>query len=165
VVLIGEMRDLETMEATLNISETGHLAFATLHTNSCAESINRIIDVFPTSQQQQVRVTVSFVLQAVISQQLITKIGGGRSLAMELMICTPAIRALIRDDKIHQIYSLMQAGQKYGMRTMNQSLAELYLKRKITLGDAMGRSSNPQELNELLVKKSEVSRRPEIMKV
>lgn len=165
VVLIGEMRDLETMEASLNISETGHLAFATLHTNSCAESINRIIDVFPTNQQEQVRVTVSFVLHAVISQQLIPRMGGGRVLALEIMICTPAIRALIRDDKIHQIYSLMQAGQKYGMTTMNQSLAELYLKHKITLGDAMGRSSNPQELNELLVKKSEASRRQEIMKV
>ena len=159
VVLVGEMRDLETMEATLNISETGHLAFATLHTNSCAESINRIIDVFPTSQQEQVRVTVSFVMQAVVSQQLIPKIGGGRVLALELMICTPAIRALIRDDKIHQVYSLMQAGQKYGMRTMNQSLADLYLKHKITLGDAMGRSSNMQELNELLARKSELGRR------
>ncbi len=158
VVLIGEMRDLETMDAALNISETGHLAFATLHTNSCAESINRIIDVFPTNQQEQIRVTVSFVLQAVISQQLIPRVGGGRALALEIMVCTPAIRALIRDDKIHQIYGLMQAGQKYGMRTMNQSLAESYLKHKITLGDAMGRSSNPQELNELLVKKSEVSR-------
>jgi twitching motility protein PilT len=157
VVLVGEMRDLETMEATLNISETGHLAFATLHTNSCAESINRIIDVFPTNQQEQVRVTVSFVLQAVISQQLIPKIGGGRVLALEIMICTPAIRALIRDDKIHQVYSLMQAGQKFGMRTMNQSLAELYLKHKITLGDAMSRSSNMQELNELLARKSELS--------
>jgi len=159
VVLVGEMRDLETMEATLNISETGHLAFATLHTNSCAESINRIIDVFPTSQQEQVRVTVSFVMQAVVSQQLIPKIGGGRVLALEIMICTPAIRALVRDDKIHQIYSLMQAGQKYGMRTMNQSLAELYLKHKITLGDAMGRSSNMQELNELRARKSEMGRR------
>lgn len=159
VVMVGEMRDLETMEATLNISETGHLAFATLHTNSCAESINRIIDVFPTNQQEQVRVTVSFVLQAVISQQLIPKIGGGRVLALEIMICTPAIRALIRDDKIHQIYSLMQAGQKYGMRTMNQSLAELYLKHKITLGDALGRSSNVQELNEILSRKSDISQR------
>jgi len=165
VVLIGEMRDLETMDAALNISETGHLAFATLHTNSCAESINRIIDVFPTNQQEQIRVTISFVLQAVVSQQLIPKIGGGRVLALEIMVCTPAIRALIRDDKIHQIYSLMQAGQKYGMKTMNQSLAELYLKHKITLGDAMGRSSNAQELNELLVKKSEVSRRQEMMGV
>ena len=159
VVMVGEMRDLETMEATLNISETGHLAFATLHTNSCAESINRIIDVFPTNQQAQVRITVSFVLQAVISQQLIPKIGGGRVLALEIMICTPAIRALIRDEKIHQIYSLVQAGQKYGMKTMNQSLAELYLKHKITLGDAMGRSSNSHELNELLARKSDLSRR------
>jgi twitching motility protein PilT len=158
VVLIGEMRDLETMDAALNISETGHLAFATLHTNSCAESINRIIDVFPTNQQEQIRVTVSFVLQAVISQQLIPRVGGGRALALEIMVCTPAIRALIRDDKIHQIYGLMQAGQKYGMRTMNQSLAELYLRHKITLGDAMGRSSNPHELNEFLAKKSELSK-------
>jgi twitching motility protein PilT len=164
VVLVGEMRDLETMEATLNISETGHLAFATLHTNSCAESINRIIDVFPTNQQEQVRVTVSFVLQAVVSQQLIPKIGGGRVLALEVMICTPAIRALIRDDKIHQIYSLMQAGQKYGMRTMNQSLAELYVKHKITLGDAMGRSSNVQELNEILSRKSDLARQRSTMR-
>jgi twitching motility protein PilT len=159
VVMVGEMRDLETMESTLNISETGHLAFATLHTNSCVESINRIIDVFPNNQQEQVRVTVSFVLQAVISQQLIPKIGGGRVLALEVMICTPAIRAVVRDDKIHQIYSLMQAGQKYGMRTMNQSLAELYLKHKITLGDALGRSSNIQELNELLARKAEINQR------
>lgn len=165
VVLIGEMRDLETMEAALNISETGHLAFATLHTNSCAESINRIIDVFPTNQQEQVRVTLSFVLQAVASQQLIPKIGGGRVLGLEIMICTPAIRALVRDDKIHQIYSLMQAGQKYGMKTMNESLGELYLKHKITLGDALGRSSNPQELNELLARKPDGRRRQELMQV
>ncbi len=159
VVMVGEMRDLETMESTLNISETGHLAFATLHTNSCVESINRIIDVFPNNQQEQVRVTVSFVMQAVVSQQLIPKIGGGRVLALEVMICTPAIRAVVRDDKIHQIYSLMQAGQKYGMKTMNQSLAELYLKHKITLGDALGRSSNIQELNELLARKAEINQR------
>lgn len=157
VVLIGEMRDLETMEAALNISETGHLAFATLHTNSCVESINRIIDVFPVNQQEQVRVTISFVIQAVVTQQLIPKIGGGRVLALEIMICTPAIRALVRDDKIHQIYSMMQAGQKYGMKTMNQSLAELYLTHKITIGDALGRSSNPQELNEILSKKEQIS--------
>ena len=150
VVLIGEMRDLETVESALNISETGHLAYATLHTNSCAESINRIVDVFPVNQQEQVRVTLSFVLQAVVSQQLIPKIGGGRVPALEIMICTPAIRAVIRDDKVHQIYSLIQAGQKYGMRTMNQSLADLYLARKITMGDAVGRSSNPQELNDLI---------------
>jgi twitching motility protein PilT len=157
VVLIGEMRDLETMEAALNISETGHIAFATLHTNSCAESINRIIDVFPTNQQEQVRVTLSFVLQSVVTQQLIPKIGGGRVLALEIMICTPAIRALVRDDKIHQIYSSMQAGQKFGMKTMNQSLAELYLAHKITMGDAIARSSNAQELNEILSRKQEIT--------
>lgn len=153
VVLIGEMRDLETTEAALTISETGHLVFATLHTNSCAESINRIIDIFPPNQQEQVRVVLSFVVQAVVTQQLIPKIGGGRVLALEMMICTPAIRALIRDDKIHQIYSMIQAGQKYGMKTMNQSLAELYLSRKITLADALGRSSNLQELNEMISRK------------
>lgn len=150
VVLVGEMRDLETMESALTISETGHLAFATLHTNSCSESINRIIDVFPTNQQEQVRVQLSFVLQGVVTQQLIPRIGGGRVLALEIMVCTPAIRALIRDNKIHQIYSLMQAGQKYGMKTMNKSLAELFLARKITLGDALGRSTNVNELQEML---------------
>jgi len=157
VVLIGEMRDLETVESALNISETGHLAFATLHTSSCAESITRIIDVFPTNQQEQVRVTLSFVLQAVVTQQLIPKIGGGRVLGVEIMIATPAIRALIRDEKIHQIYSSIQAGQKYGMRTMNQSLAELYLAHKITLAEAQARTSNPQELNDLLNLKQEVA--------
>lgn len=156
VVLIGEMRDLETTEAALNISETGHLVFATLHTNSCAESVNRIIDIFPVHQQEQIRVTLSFVIQAVATQQLIPKIGGGRLLALELMICTPAIRALIRDDKIHQIYSMIQAGQKYGMKTMNQSLADLYLSHKITLGDALGRSTNIQELNEILSRKKQL---------
>lgn len=156
VVLIGEMRDLETTEAALNISETGHLVFATLHTNSCAESINRIIDIFPVHQQEQIRVTLSFVIQAVVTQQLVPKIGGGRLLALEIMICTPAIRALIRDDKIHQIYSMIQAGQKYGMKTMNQSLADLYLSHKITLGDALGRSTNIQELNEILSRKKQL---------
>jgi len=155
VVLVGEMRDLETVEAALSISETGHLAFATLHTNSAAESINRIIDVFPVNQQEQVRVALSFVLQAIVSQQLIPKIGGGRVLAMEILICTPAIRATIRDDKIHQIYSLIQAGQKYGMRTMNQSLAELYLQRKITYGDAESHSGNPQELDDIIARAKE----------
>jgi twitching motility protein PilT len=150
VVLVGEMRDLETIDAALNISETGHLAFATLHTNSAAESINRIIDVFPTNQQEQIRVTLSFSLQAIIAQQLIPRIGGGRSMSLEIMVCTPAIRAIIRDDKIHQIYSMIQSGQKYGMRTMNMSLAELYRMGKITLNDCMGRSSDQQELNELL---------------
>jgi len=150
VVLVGEMRDLETVEAALSISETGHLAFATLHTNSAAESINRIIDSFPTNQQEQIRVSLSFSLQAVVSQTLIPKKGGGRAVALEILIVTPAIRALIRDDKIHQIYSMIQSGQKYGMKTMNQSLAELYLTGKITLNDAMNYSHNAQELSEIL---------------
>ena len=150
VVLVGEMRDLETIEAALNISETGHLAFATLHTNSAAESINRIVDVFPTNQQEQIRVTLSFTLQAVIAQQLVPKIGGGRALVLEIMVCTPAIRAIIRDDKIHQIYSMIQSGQKYGMRTMNMSLAEQYRTGKITLNEALGRSSDQNELNEMI---------------
>lgn len=154
VVLIGEMRDLETISAALNISETGHLAFATLHTNSAAESINRIIDVFPTNQQEQIRVTLSFTLQAIVAQQLIPMVGGGRTVALEILVCTPAIRAIIRDDKIHQIYSMIQSGQKYGMRTMNMSLAELYRMGKISLNDCMGRSSNPQELSDMLSKQS-----------
>ncbi len=154
VVLIGEMRDLETMEAALTISETGHLAFATLHTNSSAEAINRIVDVFPTNQQEQVRVQLSFVLQGIISQQLIPKIGGGRALALEVLIATPAVRAVIRDDKIHQIYSIIQAGQKFGMRTMNQSLHDLYIQKKINQSDALGRSTNVQELEEMMKKPS-----------
>jgi twitching motility protein PilT len=154
VVLIGEMRDLETMEAALTISETGHLAFATLHTNSAAEAVNRIVDVFPTNQQEQVRIQLSFVLQGIVSQQLIPQIGGGRALAVEILVATPAVRAVIRDDKIHQIYSLVQAGQKFGMRTMNQSLHDLYKKKKITYNDAVGRSSNVQELEEMINRQS-----------
>jgi len=150
VVLVGEMRDLETIEAALSISETGHLAFATLHTNSCAETINRIVDVFPTNQQEQVRVNLSFVLQAVVSQTLIPKVGGGRVMALEIMIATPAIRAIIRDDKVHQLYSMIQSGQKYGMKTMNQSLSELYQGGKISINDAMNYSHNTQELGEML---------------
>ena len=150
VVLVGEMRDLETIEAALSISETGHLAFATLHTNSCAETVNRIVDVFPTTQQEQVRINLSFTLQAVVSQALIPKVGGGRVMALELMIATPAIRAIIRDDKVHQLYSMIQSGQKYGMKTMNQSLAELYTAGRITINDAMSYSHNTQELSEML---------------
>ncbi len=150
VVLVGEMRDLETIEAAIGISETGHLAFATLHTNSCAETINRIVDAFPSNQQEQVRVALSFCLQAVVSQILIPKIGGGRILALEVMVVTPAIRALIRDDKVAQLYSMIQAGQKFGMKTMNQSLAELYTSGKITINDAMSYSPNTGELNEML---------------
>jgi len=126
VVLVGEMRDLETISAALTIAETGHLTLGTLHTNSCAQTINRIIDVFPTSQQAQVRAQLSLVLEGVLSQQLIpTADGRGRAMSLEIMVATPAIRNLIREEKIHQIYSAMQAGQKFGMQTMNQSLAEL----------------------------------------
>jgi len=150
VVLIGEMRDLETIEAALSISETGHLAFATLHTNSAAESINRIIDAFPSNQQEQVRVSLSFSLQAIVSQALIPKVGGGRVIALEALVVTPAIRAIIRDDKVHQIYSMIQSGQKFGMKTMNQSLSELYQSGKISINDAMGYSHNQQELSEML---------------
>ncbi len=152
VVLVGEMRDLETIEAALSISETGHLAFATLHTNSAAESINRIVDAFPTNQQEQVRVSLSFSLQAIVSQSLIPKVGGGRVLALEVLVVTPAIRALVRDDKVHQIYSMIQSGQKFGMKTMNQTLSELYLSGKISIHDAMNYSNNPQELGEMLSK-------------
>lgn len=152
VVLIGEMRDLETIEAAISISETGHLALATLHTNSAAESINRIVDCFPANQQEQIRVTLSFSLQAIVSQTLIPKIGGGRVMAVEIMVATPAMRALVRDDKVHQLYSMIQAGQKFGMKTMNQSLAELYQAGKITINDAMAHSSSVEELGEMLQK-------------
>lgn len=150
VVLVGEMRDLETIETTLRIAETGHLALATLHTNSCDQSINRIIDAFPAHQQSQVRTQLSFVLEGIIAQQLLPRIGGGRSLALELLTCTPAIRALVRDQKVHQIYSLIQAGTKYGMQTMNQSLLELCRHGDITVGDALRCSSRTEELKEML---------------
>ena len=152
VVLIGELRDLETIEAALTIAETGHLTLATLHTNSCAQTINRIIDVFPPFQQSQVRAQLSFVLEGVMSQQLIAKASGqGRVLALEIMVPNPAIRNLIREDKVHQIYSTMQTGQaKYGMQTMNQSLFDLYQRRLITYDDAIGRSSNVEELMTML---------------
>jgi twitching motility protein PilT len=150
VVLVGEMRDLETMEAALSISETGHLAFATLHTNSAADTVNRIVDAFPGNQQEQIRVSLSASLQAIMSQMLIPKVGGGRVMALEILIATPAVRALVRDDKVHQIYSMIQSGQKFGMKTMNQSLADLYESGKITLNDAMTYSYSPQELSETL---------------
>ncbi|HUK55410.1 MAG TPA: type IV pilus twitching motility protein PilT [Nitrospiria bacterium] len=152
VVLVGEMRDLETIEAALTIAETGHLTFATLHTNSCAQTINRIVDVFPPFQQPQVRAQLSFVLEGVISQQLMAKASGqGRVLALEIMVPNPAIRNLIREDKVHQIYSTMQTGQsKYGMQTMNQSLFDLYQRRLITYDDAINRSSNVEELMNML---------------
>lgn len=151
VVLVGELRDLETIEAALTLSETGHLCLATLHTNSCAQTINRIVDVFPPYQQPQIRAQLSFVMEGVISQTLIPKVGGGRVMAMEIMVPNPAIRNLIREDKVHQIYSQMQVGQeKYGMMTMNQSLYSLYTRRLITLDDAMGRSSDPDELKQMI---------------
>jgi len=152
VVLIGELRDLETIEAALTLAETGHLCFATLHTNSCAQTMNRIIDVFPPYQQTQVRIQLSFVLEGVLSQTLIPKANGqGRALALEVMIPNPAIRNLIREDKVHQIYSQMQVGQeKFGMQTMNQCLMSLLAKRIINVDDALGRSSEPDELKQML---------------
>jgi len=152
VVLIGEMRDLETIEAALTVSETGHLTLATLHTNSAVQTINRIIDVFPPHQQEQIRVQLSFVLEGIMAQQLIPKKSGkGRVLSIELLVPNPAIRNLIREDKVHQIYSMMQTGQtKFGMQTMNQSLFELYSKGLITYEDAIGRSSVPDEIITML---------------
>jgi len=152
VVLIGEMRDLETIEAALVVAETGHLAFATLHTNSCVQTINRIVDVFPPYQQAQVRAQLSFVLEGVMCQALLPKANGpGRVMALEVMIPNPAIRNLIREDKIHQIYSQMQIGQdKFGMQTMNQSLASLYTRRLISMDDALGRSHDVEELRNLV---------------
>ncbi|MEW6002445.1 MAG: type IV pilus twitching motility protein PilT [Nitrospirota bacterium] len=152
IVLIGEMRDLETIQAALTVSETGHLTLATLHTNSAAETINRIIDVFPPHQQEQIRVQLSFVLEGILSQQLIAKKSGvGRVLAAELLVPNPAIRNLIREDKIHQIYGMMQTGQaKFGMQTMNQSLYDLYTKGFISYEDAVGRSLIPEELIKMI---------------
>jgi twitching motility protein PilT len=152
VVLVGEMRDLETIEATLTIAETGHLVFATLHTNSAVQSINRVIDVFPPHQQAQIRAQLSFVLEGVISQLLLPRAGGaGRALALEVMAPNAAVRNLIREDKIHQIYSQMQVGQgKHGMQTMNQSLYSLLSKRLVTLEEAMGHSPDQEELKTML---------------
>jgi len=152
VVLIGEMRDLETIEAALVVAETGLLVFATLHTIAAVETINRVVDVFPSYQQPQVRAQLSFVLQGVLCQALIPKATGhGRVLSMEIMIPTPAIRNLIREDKIHQIYSSMQVGQDvHGMQTMNQSLCSLYLRRLISYEDALGYSSDQEELKMLI---------------
>jgi twitching motility protein PilT len=146
VILIGEMRDLETIQAALTISETGHLAFATLHTNSAAEAINRIIDVFPSHQQSQVRAQLAFVLEGVITQTLLPKAKGrGRAMAAEILVVTPAVRALIRDDKIHQIYSTMQSGKKFGMQTMNDALYNLYINREVALDDCLRSSHDPNE--------------------
>ena len=152
VVLVGGMRDLETVEATLRVAETGHLTFSTLHTNSAAESISRIIDIFPSQYQAQVRIMLSMSLEAVITQSLLPRADGrGRVLAMEILIPNPAIRNLIRENKIHQIYSSMQMGQeKFGMQTFNQSLASLYFKKAITLEMALNVSSKPEELTDII---------------
>lgn len=151
-ILIGEMRDQETIATALTIAETGHLTFATLHTNSAVETINRIVNVFPAHQQSQIRTQLSFVLEGVLCQALIPKSNGqGRVLALEILIPNPAIRNLIREDKVHQIYSVMQTGQeKFGTQTMNQSLARHYLRRNITLEEAMLRSSLPDELTQMI---------------
>jgi twitching motility protein PilT len=151
VVLVGEMRDLETIQAALTIAETGHLTFATLHTNSCAQSIDRVIDVFPPHQQSQVRAQLALVLEAVFNQLLIPrKDGRGRVLTMEILIATPAIRNMIREEKVHQIYSAMQAGQKFGMQTMNQALANMYLRGLISRQEAVSRSLYPDEMLRLI---------------
>src|SRR5213595_4264682 len=146
IILVGEMRDLETIAATLTIAETGHLAFATLHTNSAAEAINRIIDVFPSHQQSQVRAQLAFCLEGIITQTLLPKAKGkGRAMAAEILVCTPAIRALIRDDKVHQIYSMMQSGKKWGMQTMNDALYQMYTNREVTQEECERVSSEPKE--------------------
>jgi twitching motility protein PilT len=162
VVLIGEMRDQETVEAALTISETGHLAFATLHTNSCVQTINRVLDMFPPFQQDQIRAQLSFTLEGVVTQNLIPRAGGaGRVLAIEVMVPNPAIRNLIREDKLHQVYSQMQVGQnKYAMQTFNQSLASLVQRRLITMEEAMNRSSDQEELRNILGQASMGGQRP-----
>ncbi|MBA3541939.1 MAG: type IV pilus twitching motility protein PilT [Deltaproteobacteria bacterium] len=153
VVLIGEMRDTETVEAALTVAETGHLAFGTLHTNSCVQSITRIVDVFPANQHEQIRSVLSFVLEGVIAQVLIPKASGsGRVLAAEVMVPNAAIRNLIRENKLHQIYSQMQIGQtKFGMQTMNQALCDLYMRKIIALDQCLGHSSEVDELKSMIL--------------
>jgi len=147
VILIGEMRDLETIEAALTIAETGHLVFATLHTSDAVQTVNRIIDVFPSHQQQQVRTQLSFILLGILSQQLIPKVGGtGRTLCCEVMVATPAVRSMIREKKVHQILSIVQTGQKEGMKTMNQSIYDLYVQKHITYEEAVSRSTDQDDL-------------------
>jgi twitching motility protein PilT len=153
VVLVGEMRDHETIHAGLTIAETGHLAFATLHTNSAAEAINRIIDVFPSHQQAQVRAQLAFVLEGIITQTLLPKrTGRGRVMAAEILVVTPAIRALIRDDKIHQIYSMMQSGKKHGMQTLNDALYQIYQSREVTEEECLRVSGDPVEFLRMIGK-------------
>jgi twitching motility protein PilT len=149
VVLIGEMRDLETMRAALTIAETGHLTFATLHTNSAVQTINRIVDAFPKGEQQTIRAQLGFVLQGVICQMLLPKIGGGRIMASEIMSCTPAVRSLIRDDKIHQIESIIEVSQKHGMNTLNHSLLKLVQSGQVDRFDALNKSANHEQLEKM----------------
>jgi twitching motility protein PilT len=150
VVLIGEMRDLETIQAALTIAETGHLTLATLHTNSAAKSVNRIIDVFPSDQKATVRAQFSMVLEGIVSQTLMPRIGGGRVMACEVMVATPAVRAMIRDDKVHQLQGIIEIGQQFGMQTMNADLARLHNKRIITKKDALSKSPDPEGLERML---------------
>jgi twitching motility protein PilT len=152
VVLLGELRDVETISTALTVADTGHLCLATLHTNNCVQTVNRIVDVFPAHQQSQIRAQLSFVLEGVLSQSLAVRANGsGRVMALEVMVPNAAIRNLIREDKIHQIYSQMQIGQaKYGMQTMNQSLLDLYLKKVITLDEAMGRTQDPDDMRQMM---------------
>ncbi len=146
VILIGEMRDLETIQAALTIAETGHLCLATLHTNSAAEAINRIVDVFPAHQQPQVRAQLAFVLEGIVTQTLLPKARGrGRAMAAEILVVTPAVRALVRDDKVHQIYSAMQSGKKFGMQTLNDALYQLYVARTVALDECLRVSGDPNE--------------------
>ena len=154
VILVGEMRDLETIAAALTIAETGHLVLATLHTNSAAESINRMIDVFPHNQQSQIRAQLAFVLEGVITQTLLQRNRGkGRVMASEIMVATPAIRALIRDDKIHQIYSALQAGKKHGMQTMTDSLYQLYMNREVPREECLRVASDQNEFLRMIGEK------------
>jgi twitching motility protein PilT len=153
VILVGEMRDLETISAAITIAETGHLAFATLHTNSAAEAVNRMIDVFPSHQQSQVRAQLAFTLEGIVTQVLLPRLNGkGRAMASEVLVVTPAIRALIRDDKLHQVYSMMQAGKKYGMQTLNDSLYQLYMNRDVSEEECLRVSGDPVEFLRMIGK-------------
>ena len=153
VIMVGEMRDLETISAAITIAETGHLVFATLHTNSAVEAVNRMVDVFPADQQPQILAQLAFVLEGIVAQQLLPKArGAGRILMPEILVCTQAIRAVIREAKTHQIYTLMQAGQKFGMQTMNQGLFTAFANRQVTFEEAMSRSFEPNELEQMISK-------------
>jgi twitching motility protein PilT len=153
VIMLGEMRDLETISSAITIAETGHLVFATLHTNSASEAVNRIVDVFPPEQHQQVFSQLAFVLEGVVAQQLLPKARGeGRVLIPEVLVCTPAVKAVIREGKTHQIYTLMQVGQKFGMQTMNQALFAAFANKMISMNEAMGRSHDPMELQQMISK-------------